>query len=626
MSRFKPTLGALYQGEGRTWFRVWAPERQTVEVALETPQGPRGLPLQKGKAGHFEGVQAAEPGARYRYRLDGGEAFPDPCSRFQPDGPHGPSVIVESASGPRGFRWRDGDWKGLGLKGQVLYELHVGAFSPQGTYDGVREQLPALKALGITCLELMPLATCPGRFNWGYDGVNLYAPHPAYGSPDALRRLVDEAHGLGLGILLDVVYNHLGPDGNYLAQYSKLYTTKKYSSEWGEPTRFEGEEARPVRDFIIENAAYWISEFHFDGLRLDATQSLFDTSTPHVLVEIAKAARAAAEGRQILVIGENEPQDPRLIQPVEEGGYGLDGLWVDDFHHTLRVATKGRAEAYLEDYRGTAQEILSCATRNSLYQSQWYVWQKQRRGGVLRGLPSEHIVFFLQNHDQIANFLRGERLHQLSGPGLARAVTTLWLLLPQTPLFFMGQEYFASQPFFFFVDHVPELQQRVNEGREAFLCQFPSARNGLRQEHFALPSGAAAFQQSTLDPREREQVGHREALVLHQALLALRREDPVFRGQDRTAIEGAVLSAEAFVLRYSSAQGSDRLLVLNLGVDLRYDPCPEPLLAPGPGRRWRLLLSSEEIRFGGNGVGAPDGLGPWLVPGHSAFVLTSEEN
>jgi len=621
VSRIKLTLGALYQGDGLASFRVWAPERRAVDVALETAQGTRYLPLKKGAHGYFEGVHPAEPGARYRYRLDGDQAFPDPCSRFQPEGPHGPSLLVE----PSRYGWRDGGWKGLPLKGQVLYELHVGAFSPEGTYEGVRKHLPALKEVGVTCLELMPLATCPGRFNWGYDGVALFAPMPTYGSPDELRRLVDEAHALGMGIILDVVYNHLGPDGNYLAQYSKLYTTTKYPGEWGDPIRFEGEEAKPVRDFFIQNAVYWISEFHFDGLRLDATQSIFDASTPHVITELAQAARDAAEGRQLLIIGENEPQDRILVKRPEEGGYGLDGLWVDDFHHTIRVAASGRAEAYTQDYGGTAQELVSCVTRNSLYQGQYYAWQKKPRGSVLRGLPPAHVVFFLQNHDQIANVLKGQRLHHLGGEGVARAFTTFWLMLPQTPLLFMGQEYFASQPFFFFVDHVPELQKLVNKGRKEFVCQFPSAQCGLEREGFELPSVERAFQISTLDPAEREKPGHREAWALHKALLTLRREDPVISAQDGQAVEGAVLSQGALVLRYTGQQGSDRLLLLNLGSDLRYEPCPEPLLAPLPGTRWKLLLSSEEIRFGGGGVCHPDGTGRWLVPGKTALVLASEE-
>lgn len=621
MSAVSLTLGAIYQGDGLTAFRVWAPDRKMVDVCLETPQGLRYLPLRRAERGYFEGTHQAAPGMRYRYRLDGDACLPDPCSRFQPEGPHGPSLIVESGK----FRWTDEGWKGPSLRGQVIYELHVGAFTPEGTYEGVRKQLPWLGELGVTLVELMPLATFPGRFNWGYDGVDLFAPCAVYGTPDDLRRLVDEAHRLGLGILLDVVYNHLGPDGNYLSQYSKLYFTDKYPTEWGEPLRFEGEEARPVRDFFIQNAAYWIGEFHFDGLRLDATQCLYDSSKPHIVAEIAAAARAAAGSRQIILIAETEPQDVAMVRPPAQGGHGLDAIWVDDFHHSARVAATGRSEAYTMDYRGTAQELVSCALRNSLYQGQWYAWQKKSRGSILRGTAPERVVFYLQNHDQVANFLRGERLHRLAGAPIARALTTFWLLLPQTPLLFMGQEYFASQPFVFFVDHVPELQQKVNQGRAEFVAQFASARCALEREGYHLPVVDEALHLSRLDPAEREGPGHREALALHKALLTLRRTDPCFSAQDPARIEGATLSERALVLRYAGEQGGDRLLLLNLGTDLRLEPCPEPLLAPLPGTRWGLLLSSEEIRFGGGGVCHPDGTGTWLVPGHTALVLATEE-
>jgi maltooligosyltrehalose trehalohydrolase len=455
--------------------------------------------------------------------------------------------------------------------------------------------------------------------------VNLFAPCPVYGSPDDLRRLVDDAHRLGLSVILDVVYNHLGPDGNYLSQFSKSYFTDKYPAEWGEPIRFEGEEARPVRDFFVQNAVYWISEFHFDGLRLDATQSLFDSSKPHIIAELAEAAREATPDRRLLIIGETEPQDVTLVRPREQGGHGLDAIWVDDFHHTARVRATGRAEAYTQDYHGNARELLSCALRNSLYQGQWYAWQKKGRGSVLRGTDPKRVIFFLQNHDQIANLLRGQRLHHVAAPSVARALTTFWLLLPQTPLLFMGQEFWASSPFFFFVDHVPELQKKVNEGRAEFVAQFASARCAMETEGYELPSVDEAYRRSQLDHAERDQPGHREALELHRALLELRRTDPCFSAQDRSQLDGAVLGEDALVLRYSGEKG-DRLLLLNLGSDLRYEPCPEPLLAPLPGTRWRRLLSSEEIRFGGGGVCHPDGTGTWLLPGYTALVLASEED
>lgn len=619
---FQLTLGAQVLGDGRTRFRVWAPRRKRVDVCLHDPSGLRCLPLEKAADGYFEATHPVPAGALYKYQLDAGETFPDPCSRFQPEGPHGPSRVVD----PNRFTWTDQAWRGLSsIKSQVVYELHVGTFTPEGTYAAAAAKLPLLKELGVTVLELMPLHTFPGRYNWGYDGVALFAPCSVYGEPDDLRRLVNEAHRLGLGILLDVVYNHLGPDGNYLSQYSRGYFNSKYPNEWGEPTNFDdGEAAGPSRDFFIQNACHWVAEYHLDGLRLDATQSLYDASPTNITQEIVEKTRAAAGSRNILLIAENEPQDVRMVTPKEQGGYGADGLWVDDFHHSARVASVGRSEAYLMDYCGTAQELLSCALRNSLYQGQYYSWQKKRRGSPLLRTPPEHIVFYLQNHDQLANTLRGQRLHVVAGYARARALTAFLLLLPQTPMLFMGQEFFASSPFLYFVDHKPELQKLVHTGRNSFLSQFPSARQALEAEGYDVPIGEASFRASKLDWSERTR--NTEALALHQELLRLRREDPVFAAQDSSRIAGAVLSRQALVLRYFGAgQEGDRLLLLNLGTGLDLEPCPEPLLAPEAGKIWRLLLSSEHVRFGGMGAPALPGEGRLRIPGQTALVLTSTE-
>jgi maltooligosyltrehalose trehalohydrolase len=510
------------------------------------------------------------------------------------------------------------------LEGQVLYELHLGTFTPEGTYAAAAAKLPLLKELGITTLELMPLHTAPGRFNWGYDGTHLFAPPAAYGSPEELRRFVDEAHRLGLGVIVDVVYNHLGPDGNYLSQFSPDYFNTKHRNEWGDPTNFDnGEAAGPSRDFFIQNACMWVAEYHFDGLRLDATQNLFDASPRHIIAELVERTRAAAGQRHILILGENEPQDVRLLRRPEEGGYGVDALWVDDFHHSAKVAATGIREAYLTDYRGRAQELLSCVLRNSLYQGQYYSWQKQPRGTPLLHRPAKQAVFYLQNHDQVANTLKGDRLHVLAGERVARALTTFWLLLPQTPLLFQGQEFFASSPFLYFVDHHAELQELVRKGRNEFLSQFTSLRQAL-EEGYRIPIGEEAFQRSKLDWSEWER--HAGAVALHRELLRLRREDAVFARQDLRQVAGATLSEQALVLRYfGSGQEGDRLVILNLGSELRLDPCPEPLLAHPPGNKWKLLLASEQVRFGGQGAPPLPEEGCMRVPGQTALVLASEE-
>jgi maltooligosyltrehalose trehalohydrolase len=321
-------------------------------------------------------VPQAGAGTRYRYRLGGQEAFPDPASRFQPEGPHGPSQVVD----PTTFPWRDGQWSGVGIEGQVLYEMHIGTFTQEGGWAAAGRELAELAACGVTVIELMPVADFPGCFGWGYDGVGLFAPVALYGEPDDLRRFVDEAHACGLGVILDVVYNHLGPSGNYLGQFSADYFTSKYANEWGQALNFDGEHCGPVREFFLANAAYWVAEYHFDGLRLDATQQIFDDSPEYIVTAIARRVRQAAGGRKTIVVAENEVQDATLVRPATAGGSGLDGLWNDDFHHAAMVALTGRSEAYYSDYTGKAQEFLSMLKYGYLYQGQRSDWQNQGRG------------------------------------------------------------------------------------------------------------------------------------------------------------------------------------------------------------------------------------------------------
>ena len=616
MNRRRPRLGAIPEGGGVTSFCVWAPDRRAVELELEGANGLRRIPLRPAEGGYFEGRADAPPGTRYRYRLDGAHSFNDPCSRFQPEGSHGPSMVVD----PFSYRWRHDDFRGVPPRRAVLYELHVGTFTPEGTYAGAEAKLPHLRDLGVNVLELMPLNTFPGRFNWGYDGTHLFAPCAPYGTPEELRRFVDAAHALGIAVILDVVYNHLGPNGNYLWEYARAYFSSKHQGEWGEPLNFDGEGAEGVRAFVLENVDHWIAEYHLDGLRIDATQGLFDDSERHILAEITQAARAAAPHKQLLLVAENEPQDRRMVTPVDEGGYGCDMMWIDDFHHSARVALTFRAEAYTQDYRGTAQELVSCARHNALYQGQWYAWQHKLRGTPMFDLPPERAVFFLQDHDQIANFLRGSRIHRY-GEARVRAVTVLWLLLPQVPMLFMGQEFFASAPFCYFVDHPPELTEKIRRGRVEFVSQFASFAHAYRQEGYEERIDEPAFRRSQLDWSEVEK--HAPILALHKELLRLRREDPVFSRESATRLDGATLGEQALVLRWFGGDRGDRLVVLNLGPELTYEPCPQPLLAPVPGRKWLPVLSSKEVRFGGHGAVFPDGVGPWRIPGQCGLVLTT---
>jgi len=609
------TLGAQVEGEG-VRFRVWAPKRARVDVVLE--ETGRSFPLLKDERGYFSGlVPIAAVGMTYRYRLDNGDVFPDPCSRYQPQGPHGPSLIVD----PAAYAWRTTEWPGLRMPGQVIYELHVGTFTPEGTLDAVIAQLDELKDCGVTVVELMPLAEFPGRWNWGYDGVALFAPSHVYGDPHALRRLVDAAHERGLGVILDVVYNHFGPDGNYLLSYSDAYVTDRHPNEWGQAVNFDGPGSEGVRDFVVQNACHWIDEYRLDGLRLDAVHAIYDDSPRHIMAELSQRARAAADGRSILLIAECESQWVRTIQPIERGGWGLDGVWSDDFHHICRVAMTGRSEAYYSDYRGTAQELLSVIKRGFVYQGQRYDWQDKPRGTVVGDEPAHGFVFYLQNHDQVANHLHGERLHALASPARYRALAALFLLAPETPLLFMGQEFAASSPFLFFADHHDELSALVYEGRKKFLSEFPPYATPEAQKAVPNPSDPATFERSRLDLSERAR--HAPLYRLHRDLLRLRREDPLLARQDRASLDGAVLGSHALVLRYFSETAEDRLLVVNLGPDLHLVPAPEPLLAPVTDGAWALRWSSDHPRYGGPGIVNPLTEKGWRIPGANATLFVA---
>jgi maltooligosyltrehalose trehalohydrolase len=575
-----------------------------------------GCQLTAEDGGYFSGVDPkAKAGDLYRFRLDGGDAFPDPASRFQPEGPHGPSMIVD----PHAFAWTDHAWRGVSIEGQVIYEMHIGTFTREGTWTSAMKELPHLASLGITVLEVMPVADFAGEFNWGYDGVDLFAPARVYGSPDDMRRFVDRAHGLGMAVILDVVYNHFGPDGNYMGKFSPLYVSSKHSTDWGEAINFDGEDCVSVREFVVTNARYWIDEYHLDGLRIDATQNMYDDSGDHILAEIGRAVRAGGGSRKTIVIGENEPQDVRLIDPVEKGGYGLDALWNDDLHHSAMVALTKRNDAYYTDYRGTPQEFISSAKWGYLYQGQWYKWQKQRRGTPGLHVPPARLVNFIQNHDQVANSARGQRVHQLSSPAAYRAVTAYLLLAPGTPMLFQGQEFAASSPFLFFADLKPELVEQVRKGRAEFLAQWRSLRLPEMQRVFPDPCSRDSFERSKLDHSERDR--NRAIYDLHADCLKLRREDAVLQMQRPRGLDGAVIGPEAFVLRYFGEAHGDRLLIVNLGLDLSFYPSPEPLLAPPAGSVWRPILSTEDPKYGGLGTPELEGEEAWSIPGSAAVFL-----
>jgi maltooligosyltrehalose trehalohydrolase len=619
-------IGAAPGREG-TWFTVWAPDHASLDLVLESTHGApdpvaavgaadRVHRMDRGRDGWFSAsVGGVGAGTRYRYRLPDGTLAPDPASRFQPDGPHGPSQVVDAAA----FAWTDDGWSGVAAGRQVIYEMHVGTFTPAGTWRSAAEALPHLAELGITMVELMPVAEFPGGFNWGYDGAALFAPAHVYGTPDDFRAFVDSAHALGLAVILDVVYNHMGPDGCYMAAFAKRYFSERHTTDWGDAINFDGPASEHVRRFFLANVEYWIRDFHLDGFRVDATQNIYDSGTPHILAELTSAARSAAGGRRVWLIAENEPQDTRTIQPVAAGGFGFDAIWTDDFHHSAMVAVTGRREAYYLDHRGHAQEFVSAAKWGFLFQGQHYAWQGQRRGTPTFGLPASRFVNFLQNHDQVANSADGRRIHALASTAEFRALTALLLLMPGTAMLFQGQEFAASAPFLFFADHRRDLARVVHRGRREFMGQFPSAASHGMQQRIPDPADESTFLRCRLDPAERHE--HHKTLALHRDLIRLSRTDPVLAAQDAANLHGAVLGDEAFVLRHVTDSGDDRLLLVNLGPALELETAPEPLLAPPRGSRWSVLWSSEDPAYGGLGYTEPEGPSGWNVPGRAAVLL-----
>jgi maltooligosyltrehalose trehalohydrolase len=421
-------------------------------------------------------------------------------------------------------------------------------------------------------------------------------------------------------VILDVVYNHFGPDGNYLHAFSRDYVTDRYHTDWGDAINFDGPGSAPVREFVATNAAYWIDEFHFDGLRIDATQNIYDESTEHILRDVVRSARGAAGSRSIYLVAENEAQHVRHVQPLEQGGFGMDSLWNDDLHHSAVVALTGRSEAYYSDYVGNPQEFVSAMKWGYLFQGQWHKWQQRRRGtATLRHQPA-CFVSFLENHDQVANSGKGERLRLRSHPGAYRAMTAVVLLSPSTPMLFQGQEFGSTSPFFYFASHREDLSRLVDAGRKKFLAQFPSLAAAEMQNLVRDPSAPSTFELSKLNWDDRSR--NPEIVALHRDLLRLRRQDPVLARQSGD-LDGAVLSAKAFLLRFFAEDRADRLLLVNLGNDLHLNPCPEPLIAEPEDYGWTIVWSSEDPRYGGLGTPPLQKDKHWYLPGNSAIFFAA---
>jgi len=490
-------------------FRLWAPEAETVKLRIGAGQI---IGMTRTPDGYFNSrVLSAAPGERYSFELDGNGPFPDPASRYQPEGVHGPSEIVD----PSTYQWHDEDWVGLVQQDLIFYELHVGAFTTAGTFRAAAEKLPYLKDLGITAVELMPLADFPGDRNWGYDGVCLFAPARCYGTPDDLRSLVDQAHELGLAVFVDAVYNHFGPDGAYQGSFSQHYFTKRHQNPWGDAINFDAPLNSHVREYFLENALRWIYEYHVDGLRLDATHAIKDDSSRLFLAELASAIHHASTDlkRRIYVIAEDARNLPQLITPACCGGVGLDGVWADDFHHQMRRALAGDSDGYFAEFEGTTRAIVQTINRG---------W---KRGSAPTGLEYSKFIYCIQNHDQIGNRALGDRLNHTVDPAVYRVASALLLLLPQTPLLFMGQEWAAATPFLYFTDHHSDLGTLVTEGRRQEFGHFSSFSSAEVPD----PQAPETFRASQLNWSELTLEPHASILRLYRSLLTLRKTEAALR-------------------------------------------------------------------------------------------------
>jgi maltooligosyltrehalose trehalohydrolase len=575
-------IGAWYSKDRGTEFCVWAPARRQVEVILmSAPDRP--IALTRDASGYWTGVvREAVPGTLYRYRLDGLQQRPDPASQCQPRGVHESSCVVDHAA----FRWTDAEWKGIPLESMVMYEIHIGTFSDKGTFDAVIPRLRELRDLGVTAIELMPVGQFPGDRNWGYDGVYPYAVQSSYGGAEGLKLLVNEVHATGMAVILDVVYNHLGPEGNYHWDYGP-YFTDRYRTPWGPAMNFDGPDSDHVREYFLQNALLWFREYHIDALRVDAVHAIYDRSASPFLMELSRATEAlvTASGRRHFLIAESNLNDSVVIRPREQFGYGFDAQWSDDLHHALHVILTGEHEGYYVDF-GKPEQLRQCLQRGAVFAGEYSQFRRRRHGNSPDGRPARQFVVFSQNHDQIGNRMRGERLSAVVSFEAQKLAAAVVLLSPYVPLLFMGEEYAETAPFPFFVSHGdPDLVEAVRRGRREEFRTFTWA--GEPPD----PQDPATFASAVLRWERRTQQQHGRMLAFYRELLRLRREVPALALLEKTHTSVEWAEEERVLRMQRWADGSHVMVLFHLR-----DGKTEVAAPPGS---WSVRLSSNEARWGG---------------------------
>ena len=588
-----PSLGAAPLGDGRCRFLVYAPKAEKVEVRLLSPRE-RIIALVRDGGGYHRGeVENVPPGALYLYRLDGTKERPDPASRFQPRGVHGPSQVVDRNA----FRWDDGEWTGLPLESYILYEIHVGTFTAEGTFDAVIPRLDDLRDLGVTALELMPVAQFPGNRNWGYDGAYPFAVQDSYGGPDGFKRLVNACHRREMAVVLDVVYNHLGPEGNYLGDFGP-YFTDRYRTPWGAAINFDGPHSDEVRRYFLENALCWLAEFRVDALRLDAIHGIMDFSAYPFLEELGDRVREFAERteRKVYLIPESDLNDARVITPKEQGGFGLSAQWNDDFHHALHTLLTGERDGYYRDF-GSLEHLARAYSEGFVYSGRYSAYRGRRHGNSSRHVEARQLVVFSQNHDQVGNRMRAERLPSLVSFEAQKLAAGVVLLSPYVPLLFMGEEYGETAPFLYFISHTDEdLIEAVRKGRKEEFTAF------RWEEEMPDPQDEATFLRSRIEPRLRDGGHHRTLLEFYREILLLRKDHPVLSRLNKEDMEVVSYESEKvmFVRRW---RGSAQTAAV-----FGFSPGPVSLELPIPPGRWEKLVDSSDLRWGGEGSAVPETL------------------
>jgi maltooligosyltrehalose trehalohydrolase len=608
--------GAELQGEG-VLFRTWTTGKKKVSTAILGHDGSvlRELPMERETSGYYSAFDpASSSGTLYKYRLDD-DLVPDIASRFQPQGVHGPSQVVDG----RSFPWTDSGWQPPALHELVIYELHVGTFTQAGTFEAIATRFEHLKEVGVNAIELMPIGDFAGDRNWGYDCVSIYAPSRAYGKPDNLRTFVNAAHQAGFSVLLDVVYNHLGPDGNYMGLYSDHYFNDSHHTPWGAAFNLDGPDAGPVRSHFAENPLYWVKEFHFDGFRLDATHAIPDDSPKHLIQEIAERVQASGA----LVICEDPRNERKLLLPRAQRGYGCDAVWADDFHHVVRVQMTNENEGYMGYFKGSMDELVSTLREG------WLFTGELQKDGIPRGtrgadIEPEHFVHCISNHDQVGNRAYGERLNQVISPAAYRAASALLLTAPYTPMFFMGQEWAASSPFLYFTDHHDELGKGVTEGRRKEFSEFSEFQDPVKRARIPDPQALVTFTSSKLDWTEPQRQPHLGTLQLHRDFLRFRQASLTDRHRGHWQVEQ--VSPRAIAIRYQRKNEGDLLIVAQLVANDNALELENELLGPSKGRAWEFVISTNEPIYGGKQAAHFDGDGKKLVLTEPELIVFREKD